>query len=224
LRVLTDSSEEVKWLESLYRLFIIPDTVEPLAEFYFKLKFTSDFGVYLAQHGLFALHAAAFRNKGGLGILLVGASGSGKSTIAFSAFSGGYPYVSDENVLCRRDVDGIRLLPFVNQIGLRGDAPGKIFYDILEHHPQYTFCQIPADIVVFPRVTAGRVSTLESITDRRTVIHTLLQNIIWVNDKVLREQQAYLLEELSGLPAYSLLLGEDHKQRPQVAIGVLNGI
>jgi hypothetical protein len=117
-----------------------------------------------------------------------------------------------------------RLLPFVNQIGLSGDSSEKIYYDVLEHHPKDIFCEMSPDVVVLPRIEPGQKSTLKKATDKRTVINALVRNIFWVNDKALREQQVYLLKDLSGLPVYTLSLGDDHKYMPQVAIDLLNGI
>ena len=219
VKMLADSREQEKWLKARHRLFLVPEDLGPSA----GVPLT-EIGLLLARHGLFSLHAAAFRNKGGLGILAVGESGSGKSTVAFSALSSGYPYVCDDVALCRQDEHGILLLPFTNQIGIKLELDNTVYYDVLEHHPKDVFCQMSPDVVVFPHITHRRVSTLEKVTDEKTIHHTLVENIFWGTDKSLRQEQAYLLGQLSRLPAYTLLLGKDHKQNPQVAIDLLNEV
>ena len=68
------------------------DTISPKLEFYLL---SSCWGALLHQRGLLCLHASAFKVKEGAAVLL-GRSGSGKSTILAALLKRGYSMLSDD--------------------------------------------------------------------------------------------------------------------------------
>jgi len=81
----------------------------------------------LQRHGLYALHANGL-SKDNAGILLVGCSGSGKSTSSLSLIRQGWNYLSDDVVLLRESPDGIESIAF--QKGHSFDP------DLINHYPE----------------------------------------------------------------------------------------
>ncbi len=66
----------------------------------------------LRPYGLYALHANGLV-KDNMGVLIVGGSGSGKSTTALSLIRQGWGYLSDDVTLIRYTLDGIEAIAFL---------------------------------------------------------------------------------------------------------------
>lgn len=73
----------------------VPDTVDTSAAIDFDEIIDFVRGLYVRQKGLFCIHAAALSHSG-LGMLIAGASGSGKTTTALALLRGGFTLLSDE--------------------------------------------------------------------------------------------------------------------------------
>lgn len=82
----------------------------------------------LRGHGLAALHAAAL-SEGGRGVLLPGASGTGKSTLALALLRGGFALLSDDAPFARRDAAGISLRAFAEPVNVTG-ATARYFPEV----------------------------------------------------------------------------------------------
>ncbi|MFQ5925146.1 MAG: hypothetical protein ACE5IE_04030, partial [Dehalococcoidia bacterium] len=177
----------------------------------------------LARHDMFAFHAAAYENGKGKGILLPGRGSTGKTTIAFSALSSGYPFVGDDVALCRRDGKDFILLPFKSHLLLKQGGESQTYY-VLEHYPRDVFCTTYARVIVFPQIVREEESALKRNGDRRAVLMGLLRTAVWVGDNASRRKQASILEELCTLPAYNLFLGRNHKRRPRLVLELLDRI
>jgi len=72
----------------------------------------------LASHrGFFGLHAAAV-TRDGVGYLLPGASGSGKSSLCLTMVRDGFRYLTDDFVLLTGGLDNLRCVPFFRTFNL----------------------------------------------------------------------------------------------------------
>jgi hypothetical protein len=224
IKVNARQPDTIQRIEDLYNLFLLPDTPDVIPEFELTSDDEGDLFTILAQKGMVALHAAAYENINGHGILLPGGAGSGKTTIAFSALTSGYPFIGDDVILCHYNGEGFNLLPFKSYLHLKQNSKTQK-YNILEHYPREIFCKTYAKAIVFPRITTDGVTTIKKFNEsRKTTFIKLLKNCVWVKDAPLRKKQASLLEELCTLPVYDLFLGSDHKKRQQLAIELLDGI
>jgi len=223
LRIKARQQEKIHQLESLCSLFLLPAESESRVETEWTDEDEVDILSLLARHDIFAFHAAAYVNINGKGILLPGKAASGKTTIAFSALTSGYPFVGDDVVLCRRDSNDFRLLPFKSYLFLKHGEESEKYY-VSEHYPEDVFCTTYARVIVFPQIVSEEESVITKNSDMRAVLTGLLRTSIWVRDNDSRGRQASILEELCMLPAYNLFLGNDHKRRPQLAIELLDRI
>lgn len=78
---------------------------------YFKASLLIvEFILLLWRYGFYELHAAGLA-KEGKGLLLVGPSGSGKSSLALSLIRQGWHYLSDDMLILRHTSLGVEALP-----------------------------------------------------------------------------------------------------------------
>ncbi len=107
----------------------------------------------LARHGFFPLHAAAVRSRRGIGILLPGASGSGKTTVALAALAGGFAFAGDDQVLLRRQGPGLEVLPLRGKAVVK-ERSGLRVEDFAVVYSRNVFQSFRADALVFPEIVA----------------------------------------------------------------------
>jgi len=74
--------------------------------------------------GLFSLHAASLLAPDGMGVLIVGRSGSGKSTITIGLIRKGWGYLSDDAVLLRKGADAVEALALRSHCFIDAQAAG----------------------------------------------------------------------------------------------------
>ena len=79
--------------------------------------FTQPASLWLKQRGLFFLHAGCVA-EGAAGILLIGRSRAGKSTLTLSAVRAGFHYLSDEQPLLSAQNGSVEALAFPRRIRL----------------------------------------------------------------------------------------------------------
>ncbi|WP_054684641.1 serine kinase [Rhodothermus marinus] len=93
----------------------VPSGVEARPEFAFGLVLAVS--LLLREKGWFGLHAAGlvWRNSG---VLLVGRSDSGKSTLAYSLVRRGWSYLTDDAVLVHRSGEDVVAVSFREDFGL----------------------------------------------------------------------------------------------------------
>jgi hypothetical protein len=88
----------------------------------------SAMGALLLQRGLLPLHGSAVGVNGG-GVIFVGPSGHGKSTLAAALNHRGYPILADDVCVLDFDEDGLpRLVPSYPQLKLWADAVDRLGY------------------------------------------------------------------------------------------------
>jgi hypothetical protein len=221
LRVKSEQSEAIQRLRTMLGLFVLPDGTIRGNHVDWVNEANLDILDFLSRKDMYGFHASSYENKKGKGILLPGRKASGKTTIAFSALSAGYPVVGDDVVIYRCEGNDLDLLPFKSYFLLKDN--GKVhIYDVLEHYPRNVFRNTNARLIVFPSIKSNEATELKEIDDRKSIISKLIENFVWIQDPVFRKKQASVLERFCKLPAYDLSLGTDHKREPQIAIELLD--
>lgn len=216
-------SSRVEYIRMIFRLFPDENFSKHAEEIEWLDGSELDLTLPLARHGIFCLHAGAFVNKKGVGVIVPGGAGSGKSTLVFFALRSGLKIVGDDVILCRRSGDKIQLLPYTSQMVLKRNNK-HIIYDVLEHYPQDVFSDISPGKVVFPLITDNEKSSMEVIRGKKEKILRLIGSIGWIDDKSIREEEISILKELSFIPSYNLILGKDHNRRPELALEILEKV
>ncbi len=145
--------------------FLFPDPA-------YHVCLTQPLGPWLKERGLFFLHAGCVAEKG-QGILIVGHSQAGKSTLSLSAIRSGFKFLSDEQPLLSFKNGRLRVHAFPRRIRLDRSV-AEIFSELrpmldssaserLVFHPQEIWedCLVSSctpKLLIFPRFkTRGRL-------------------------------------------------------------------
>jgi hypothetical protein len=90
----------------------------------------------LRRRGYYLIHASAVARQGRV-VLLVGASGSGKTTAALSLLASGWELLANDVVLCQERGDGIYALPTPGGTSVRPETIGLLpsLAALAERHP-----------------------------------------------------------------------------------------
>jgi hypothetical protein len=87
------------------------------------------FGILCHQRGVVPVHAATVEIDGEA-VMMTGASGTGKSTLAAAFLRHGYRVLSDDIAPLMRSADGVRVMPAVRRIRLWEDSAEAARWDI----------------------------------------------------------------------------------------------
>lgn len=197
----------------------------------------------LRPHGLYGLHACGLE-RSGVGLLIVGASGSGKTTTSLNLIREGWRYLSDDAVLLRVLTDGsvqasafrrgfsctpetLRHFPeltgdadFAPEFG---DPDGKRVV-----YPGSAFGGFAPDCVpsllVFPTVTAAGRTTLRLLPSAHSLIRLSQQSAGIMTDTAVSQRQLALLKTLTEQTrSFELHLGRDALVDPSRIDTLLSG-
>lgn len=186
------------------------------------------FSRWAGDAGMILMHAAAV-GSGGKGVLIVGRSGSGKSTFSVSCLMEGLDFVSDDYVLLSR-TGPVEAMPLYTNIAVNPDmyermppserlsAPayadwwnGKLHF----HLDRKEFCpSLEIRAIVMPRVTGGEepAIALSPLGAAMTqLIHSSLEQLERYRDTQLVRQMA---ARLGHLPVYEMQMSTDLTKNP----------
>ena len=202
----------------------------------------SDFGTYspfeqreffllgllmlLRPLGRYGLHACGLERYG-TGLLLVGASGSGKTTTSLNLMRQGWRYLSDDAVLLTERADStvqasafrqgfsctpetLEHFPELSSSSEFGDPGGK---RVVYPDGSFTSTCIPS-LIVFPHLSAGE-TRLRPLTASQSLIRLCQQSAGIMTDTAVSQGQLKVLRTLVGQArSLELQLGQDALANP----------
>jgi hypothetical protein len=141
--------------------------------------------------GFFGLHAGAVV-RDGVGYLLPGASGSGKSSVCLTLTRAGFRYLTDDFLLLRAEPDGLRCVPFFRtfnidvawatqfpELSFVNDLPpmahGKRMLDVEACYPGSHVAWARPDVLVFPRIVSDVHSEVRTVSKQEAFCRLLPQ-------------------------------------------------
>jgi hypothetical protein len=192
----------------------------------------------LRRRELYTIHATALE-KNGLGILIPGNSGRGKTTSFISLLRSGYRYLSDDHPLFRDAGDHAELLPFPIKINVTEDTiaffpelrdapdhllhprfPKRAFYAEEVYPTSIGACCRPA-LVLFPQVVDAPRSHLEPLPKSRAMELLLPQALLVYDAEVARREFQVLAKVVQQVDCYRLHFGRDIPDLPKLITPLL---
>ena len=181
------------------------------------------FVILLRSRHRFVLHASGVE-KDGAGVIFVGNSGSGKTTVTLSLLTAGWRFLGDDMVALARSGDRIDALALRRTMscstttlaglglgaGSAGEAKAEPAFDPVESLSVPVIDSMSLRSVVFPTVTDSRTSELELLGSAETVgILARSMAGIFTDPNWAQIQLATLAELSSRANGYRLRVGRD---------------
>jgi len=194
----------------------------------------------LKYNSLYSLHSAALLCNG-VGYLISGDSGSGKTTSTLCLISAGSKYVSDDVVLLEEingeifahslaktlNVDRVlagRFLHTVNKDNFPSETGFKMPLDITHIIPDSFIPHLRPDVIIFVKKDLNTNSRISPLSQMEVYRRLLKQAVLATSKEVSRNQlQAYgkLVRQVQG---FELLNGRDIYRQPETLVSLIEQI
>lgn len=197
----------------------------------------------LRPRGLYGLHACGLK-RDSVGLLIAGASGSGKTTTSLGLIRRGWRYLSDDAVLLEALADGpVRAVALRRgfsctpetlahfpeltgdpEFGRFGDPDGKRVVYPGDAFGGFTPACVPT-LVVFPTVTPSSHTTLHPLRAAHSLIRLSQQSAGIMTDTAVSQRQLGVLKALTEQArSFELRLGRDALLSPDRIDALLRGV
>ncbi|MEM8749191.1 MAG: hypothetical protein AAGF28_02750 [Pseudomonadota bacterium] len=176
----------------------------------------------------------------GYAVMFVGVSGMGKSTLALSFATNGFPFLSDDGLLFETDGPSLELQPSAPAIRVwhdvldtmtpSGSADASSVGEINEKYSlpassQITYCDTPKPVacVYFLQDNHMQTTSISPLSSADSAVNWLKNSfLIDPTDQDLISRQFSLISDLAArMPAYSLDYPRDFAQLPGVRQSIL---
>jgi len=187
--------------------------------------------------GRFYLHAAGLWHNG-IGYLISGDGGCGKTTSALNLVRSGFDYVSDDSLLMDARDGNIRLYPWYRDFHLSQDLcrrfgelnclmaenqleGDKVSVDVSQYFQGSCRHWIEPDVIIFPCIRSHQTSLLSSLGPM-DMFTRLMKQILLASDPVTAERQLETIKTLvRQTSGFELLGGRDLLEDPDKLISLL---
>lgn len=199
--------------------------------------------VLLQRRDIVVVHAAALA-RNDRGVLLIGHSGSGKTTTAFNLVRQGWGYLSDDTLLLRRRGGRVEALPFRKEFcilpemaarfpelrdadwppSLSNPAKWSIDMGALYGAPRVVQCE-PA-LLLFTGVEADEPTRLQPMSDKEAFVRLVYQTALHLTRDAHSDQlhMRMLRDLIAQTSAHSMLLGRDVLEQPDRLDALVAGV
>ncbi len=193
----------------------------------------------LKRCGLFTFHATALE-KDGLGVLIPGFSGRGKTTSFLSLLRAGYRYVSDDHPFYRLHGSGVEMLPYPLKINVTDrtvqffpelrDAPPSVlrpgipkrYFHVEDIYPGPLGQPCPPAMILFPQVHQASFSCLEPLSKKQAMELILPHALLVFDAAVARREFQALARLVEQADCYRLHFGQDVLDLPRLVTPLLD--
>jgi len=194
----------------------------------------------LRARGVFPIHAASVSLEG-MGVLMSGLSGSGKTTCCISLVLGGFDFLSDDRSLLRRNEDALEILSFPEGVDvtentvaifpelkaplghqeMRGVGKRSFLMDSVRPGSLVDRC-VPR-LLLFPVVVPQAKSELKRVSKSWALQQLLPQSLLVFDPEAAARQFDALSSLVETAESYSLRCGRDVRDLPEMVRGLLQG-
>ncbi|MDR4497680.1 MAG: hypothetical protein MRK02_07165 [Candidatus Scalindua sp.] len=196
----------------------------------------------LSPRGFYELHGAALL-RDGLGVLLLGDSGSGKSTATLSLVNQGWHYISDDALLLKCLENRVEVFSFRNKFYLapelvhhypeilpyleesKSGADTKRFLDVESMYPNQFCSQGIPKILLFTSIVPEPESRLVPVDPTSALVKLTKQSAsILFNRQTAKNHLEVLKQLVYQAESFQLLAGRDLHEEPGKITEVLSEI
>lgn len=196
----------------------------------------------LAQYGYYDLHGAGLINNG-CGVLFLGPSGSGKSSLALNLVKEGWHYASDDSAVMKAHDNHVSVLSFrknfyvdptaaerfpelKREINHQGQLNGdKYFIDLQKIWPGQFQAQLVPGKIIFCQVSGKQASRIRPLTKKDALLRLLPQSAsIFFNQSFAIQQIDTLKQLIEQADCYHLEAGFDVYDDPHKAAGIVSSV
>ena len=188
----------------------------------------------LRPHGLYGLHACGLES-GGMGLLVIGHSGAGKTTTCLNLIERGWRYLSDDAVLLRKTTDpadsSVEALAFRKGFSCTpetlsqfprlagsyecGDPEGKRIVQLSEDYGGGFTPTCKPNLLIFPKRADARRTSLEPLWPVHALLRLSQQSGGIMTDTAVSQGQLELLKRLTQQStSFELNLASDALAKP----------
>lgn len=182
----------------------------------------------IRQQHLYPCHAASVSWEGH-GLMLMGKSGMGKSTLSTDLIHHGFDFLSDDRCFVRQTNEGLEMFGFYEPFKLfasniahipelrKTDAAmdassHKNDLDVRLHYPRQVILHSRIDGVLFPYWSPGEKSRLESIPPGQALLEMLPLTMVCFDAASSRAHFDFCGRFVRQVPAAKLILGDDRSE------------
>lgn len=182
--------------------------------------------------GLFWVHAASVAVEG-RAVLLVGHTGSGKTTTSLNLVLSGFNYLSQDRTLLQIGESGLAVLGFPEDLAITsktlellpdlkqraGPLPpptGKYQLDPSTVFPHSFVAQARPGLILFPHITDSAQNRLQALSPQRALQRLLPNSLLASHPQIARQHFEALSQLVEGSQAFDLELGRDLKALPDL--------
>lgn len=186
----------------------------------------------LKWKGFYTLHATALE-KDGLGVLIPGDSGRGKTTTFLSLLRSGYRCLSDDHPFIHENGQGVEVLAFPVKVDVTDNTISlfpelrdagallhhgiaKRYFYVEDLYPGSTGHSCIPKVLLFPHVVDRSTSWLESIPKSQALEELLSQGLLVYDPQVAKEEFQTLTHLVQHVDCYRLHFGHDVLEIPRL--------
>jgi hypothetical protein len=198
---------------------------------------TAPLAEILKYQRLYSLHSAALYSNG-VGYLVSGGSGSGKTTTSLSMVSEGFKYVSDDAVLLEETNGDITVHSVCSTFNIDKDLAerfpdvvkekdmlvknkAKVSVAISEIFPDSFISYLRPDVILFPEITSNKKSQIYPIGQMEVYVRLLRQTVLAVDNEVSKNQLKTIERLVKQTQGFDLLSGRDIFENPKRFINLI---
>ena len=194
----------------------------------------------LSRFRLYDLHAAGFI-RDGAGCLLLGESGSGKSSMTLSMVRQGWHYTSDDAILLKSSADGVEALSFRKKFFLdpvlihhypeiapylerpTNGKRGKRFLYLDLVYPDRFYPDFLPKVLIYTSIVSQPESMLTPIDQTSSLIKLMKQSAsLFFNREAVKAHLDALKQLVNQTDSYELIAGRDLYEEPEKISEVLS--
>lgn len=191
----------------------------------------------LKWKGYYTIHATALE-KDGLGVLIPGYSGQGKTTTFLSLLRSGFKCLSDDHPFLHVNGNGVEILAFPVKIDVTKNTvgffpelqnagsflhqgPWKKYFYVDDLYPGGTGHSSKAKILLFPKVVDSPTSRLEEMPKSQALEELLPQGLLVYDQNIARKEFQALTQLVQQTDCYRVYCGRNILELPELVTPLL---